>query len=127
MLDHIPIGSEDKNLDSIFVGSGAGRGAGGREHYSTYHNDHGRCGDYLSYLTRGRSKKAEAFSVWSQGMELEPVGGNDRETDLYPLQENLLAELWGWSGQPQKAAACPSDWRVKWDERPVPGIAADGS
>lgn len=78
MLDHIPIGSEDKNLDSIFVGSG--------EYYSTYQNDHGQRGDYLSYyLTRGRSKKAEAFSVWSQGMELEPVGGNDRETDLYPL------------------------------------------
>lgn len=51
--------------------------------------------------------------MWSQGMELELVGGNDRETDLYPLQANLLAELRGWSGQPQKAAACPRDWRVK--------------
>lgn len=51
--------------------------------------------------------------MWSQGMELEPVGGNDRETDLSPLEENLLAELWGWSGQLRKAAACPRPWRVK--------------
>lgn len=29
------------------------------------------------------------FSVWSQGIELELVGGNFRETDLYPLLREL--------------------------------------
>jgi hypothetical protein len=57
--------------------------------FSTCHDNHERLDNCLQIFegraTYGRWKKDYTFSVWSQGIELEPVGGNYRETDLYSL------------------------------------------
>lgn len=64
--------------------------------------------------------------MWSQGMELELVGGNDRDRFVPTIREpssRAVGTEWAASESSSlsQTLACSTG-----DESPVPGIAADG-